>query len=147
MKAVIILSGGMDSTTLLYDLVNQKDQVHAITFDYNQKHKTEIACAKKICKELQVPHKVVDISVLNDLAPSSLTRAHWEVPEGNYAEDSMKQTVVPNREHGLFESCSFVCHWNRSEPSFLRGSLRGSCHLSGLSPGVRQRNGDCLSSL
>jgi len=96
-KAVLILSGGMDSTTLLYDLISQKYEVHAITFDYNQKHKNEITCAKKICKKLHIPHKIVDISVLNDLAPSCLTRDQWEVPEGNYAEDSMKQTVVPNR--------------------------------------------------
>lgn len=97
MKAVIILSGGIDSTTLIYDLISQKYEVHAITFDYNQKHKTEIACAKKICKKLRVPHKIVDLSILNDLAPSCLTRDQWDVPEGNYAEDSMKQTVVPNR--------------------------------------------------
>ena len=96
-KAVLILSGGLDSTTLLYDLQDQNYEVHAITFDYNQKHSNEIACAKKICKKLKVPHKIVDLSILNDLAPSCLTRDQWDVPEGNYAEDSMKQTVVPNR--------------------------------------------------
>jgi 7-cyano-7-deazaguanine synthase len=97
MKAVLILSGGMDSTTLLYDLVDQGYDVHAITFGYHQKHKKEISCAKKTCKKLHIPHKIINISVLNDLAPSCLTRNQWEVPEGNYAEDSMKQTVVPNR--------------------------------------------------
>ena len=96
-KAVLILSGGMDSTTLLYDLISQGYEVHAVTFDYHQKHKNEIACAKKTCKKLQVPHKIIDISVMNELAPSCLTRDAWEVPEGNYAEESMKQTVVPNR--------------------------------------------------
>jgi len=96
-KAVLILSGGMDSTTLLCDLISQDYEVHAITFDYNQKHKKEIACAKKSCRKLHIPHKVIDIAVLNQLAPSCLTRDQWEVPEGNYAEDSMKQTVVPNR--------------------------------------------------
>jgi 7-cyano-7-deazaguanine synthase len=96
-KAVLILSGGMDSTTLLCDLIDQKFDLHAITFDYNQKHKNEISCAKKICKKLKIPHKIVDISVLNDIAPSCLTREQWDIPEGNYAEESMKQTVVPNR--------------------------------------------------
>jgi 7-cyano-7-deazaguanine synthase len=96
-KAVLILSGGMDSTTLLYDLISRGYEVHAVTFDYHQKHNNEIACAKKSCKKLQVPHKIIDISVLNELAPSCLTRDAWEVPEGNYAEESMKQTVVPNR--------------------------------------------------
>jgi 7-cyano-7-deazaguanine synthase len=97
MKAVLILSGGMDSTTLLYDLIRQGHEVHAVTFDYNQRHRKEIASATAICKKLQVPQKVIDLSVLNDLAPSCLTRDGWEVPEGNYADENMKQTVVPNR--------------------------------------------------
>ena len=97
MKAVLIFSGGMDSTTLLYDLIHEGYEVSAITFDYRQKHHKEIRCAEKTCKKLQVPHKIIDVSVLNDLAPSSLTRAQWDVPEGNYAEETMKQTVVPNR--------------------------------------------------
>ena len=97
MKSVLILSGGLDSTTLLYDLIQQGHQVHAITFDYNQKHKREIKCAKAICRNLAVPQKIIDISLLNELAPSCLTREQWEVPEGNYADENMKQTVVPNR--------------------------------------------------
>ena len=97
MKAVLILSGGMDSTTLLYDLISQDYEVHAITFDYNQKHKKEIKCATKSCKKLHIPQKIIDISILNDLAPSSLTREQWKVPEGNYDDETMKQTVVPNR--------------------------------------------------
>ena len=97
MKSVLILSGGLDSTTLLYDLIHQGHQVHAITFDYNQKHKKEIECAKAICGNLAVPQKIIDISLLNELAPSCLTREQWEVPEGNYADENMKQTVVPNR--------------------------------------------------
>jgi 7-cyano-7-deazaguanine synthase len=96
-KAVLILSGGMDSTTLLYDLIRQQYEVHAITFNYHQKHANEIACAEKICRKLSIPHRIIDISVLNDLAPSCLTRDAWDVPEGNYADDNMKQTVVPNR--------------------------------------------------
>jgi len=97
LKAVLILSGGMDSTTLLYDLIHDGCEVHAITFNYNQRHNNEIACAKKSCRALQVPHKIISLAVLNELAPSCLTRDDWDVPEGNYAEESMKQTVVPNR--------------------------------------------------
>ena len=97
MKAVLIFSGGMDSTTLLYDLIHQGYEVSTVTFDYSQKHKKEILCAQKTCAKLRIPHKIVGLSVLNDLAPSSLTRDAWEVPEGHYAEETMKQTVVPNR--------------------------------------------------
>ena len=96
-KVVLILSGGMDSTTLLYDLINQDKEVHAITYDYGQKHKKEISMAQKTCESLEINHKIVNLSILNDLAPSALTRDDWDVPEGHYEESSMKQTVVPNR--------------------------------------------------
>ncbi len=97
MKAVLIFSGGMDSTTLLYDLIHQGHEVSAVTFDYCQKHKKEIRCAEKTCAKQNVPHILVNLQVLGDLAPSSLTRDSWTVPEGHYAEETMKQTVVPNR--------------------------------------------------
>jgi 7-cyano-7-deazaguanine synthase len=96
-KAVIILSGGMDSTTLLYDMVNRGYSMFAISFDYQQKHAKEIECARKTCVKLGVPHQVVDLSALHQLAVSSLTRDQINVPEGNYDEPSMKATVVPNR--------------------------------------------------
>jgi len=96
-RAVVILSGGMDSTTLLHDVVRQGYDTHALTFDYNQKHRREIACAESATRRLGVPHRVVDLSVLHELAPSCLTRDEQAVPAGHYAEESMKQTVVPNR--------------------------------------------------
>ncbi|HXX54696.1 MAG TPA: 7-cyano-7-deazaguanine synthase QueC [Methanoregula sp.] len=96
-QAVIILSGGMDSTTLLYDLMHQGYDVHAVSFEYRQKHRKEIDCAKEICSRLNIPHRVIDAGFLGEIAPSSLTRPDWKVPEGSYADDTMKQTVVPNR--------------------------------------------------
>jgi 7-cyano-7-deazaguanine synthase len=96
-KAVIILSGGVDSTTLLYDIVNQGYEVYALSFDYGQKHKKELEFAKRTCEKLKVNHKILDLSILNEIAPSSLTRKDWEVPEGHYEDENMKQTVVPNR--------------------------------------------------
>ena len=96
-KSVVILSGGMDSTTLLYDVVDQGYQVEALSFNYNQKHKKELDCAKATCMDLQVPHEIIDLSILNDIAPSSLTRKEWDIPEGHYADENMKETVVPNR--------------------------------------------------
>ena len=95
--AVIVASGGMDSTTLLYDVINQGYNVRVISFDYGQKHKKEIDCIINICNKLNINHEVVDLKILNSLAPSALTREHWDVPEGHYADDNMKETVVPNR--------------------------------------------------
>lgn len=97
MRAVVILSGGMDSTTLLYDVKNQGFETFAISFVYGQKHSKEVEFAKKTCSVLSIPHKVVDISFFGQLAPSALTTSGWEIPEGYYTDSSMKQTVVPNR--------------------------------------------------
>lgn len=96
-KSVIILSGGMDSTTLLYDIVKKGHQVFAISFDYGQKHKRELEMAKATCEALRVQHNIVDLNVLNQLAPSALTREDIDVPEGHYTDNNMKKTVVPNR--------------------------------------------------
>jgi len=96
-KAVVILSGGMDSTTLLYRVIKDGYKTRAISFDYNQKHKKELSSASLTCESLKIPHKIISLSVLNELAPSALTRSDWDVPEGHYADENMKQTVVPNR--------------------------------------------------
>ncbi len=96
-KSVIIYSGWLDSTTLLYKLLDQEKDVHAMSFNYGQKHKRELEQAKEICDDLWVSHKIIDILFLNDLAPNSLTRENMDVPEGHYESETMKDTVVYNR--------------------------------------------------
>ena len=96
-KAVVILSGGMDSTTLLYDVISQGYEVNVLSFNYGQRHKKELDFAKMTCDKLGLEQKVLDLKVLGEVAPSSLTRDDWDVPEGHYEDDNMKQTVVPNR--------------------------------------------------
>jgi len=96
-KAIVILSGGMDSTTLLYDIKAQGYDVKAITFDYGQKHNKEVECAKKTCQALEIPITLVEFPILGQLAPSALTSEHIDVPEGSYEDENMKATVVPNR--------------------------------------------------
>lgn len=98
MKSVIILSGGMDSTTLLYKLLSEQKEVHALSFNYGQRHSRELDAAKATCEKLGVEHKIIDITSIADLiSNSSLTSKEIEVPEGHYADDNMKKTVVPNR--------------------------------------------------
>ena len=96
-KAVIILSGGIDSTTLAYYLKDKGYKLYALTFDYGQKQRKEIKIAKAISKGLKIPHKVIDISSVKTLLRSALTRSDIEVPHGSYTRKSMKSTVVPNR--------------------------------------------------
>lgn len=108
-KVVLLLSGGMDSTTLLYDLLNEGKEVHCISFNYGQKHSIELECAQKTCNKLGVTHKIVELDCLGDLAPSALTRSSQEIPLGDYREENMKQTVVPNRNMVLLSLCASYC--------------------------------------
>jgi len=95
--SVLILSGGLDSTTLLYDLINQRKIVHAISFHYGQRHSKELVCARETCEKLGVNHKIVDLSGLSEILKSSLTTPDIEVPEGHYSDENMAITVVPGR--------------------------------------------------
>lgn len=78
-KAVVVFSGGQDSTTCLFWAKARYDEVIAISFDYGQKHIKELECAKAICKKYEIPHYIMDLTLLNQLAPNSLTRAEIEV--------------------------------------------------------------------
>lgn len=97
MKIVSLLSGGMDSTALLFQLLAQGNQVLPISFLYGQKHAREINAAKAIAQGLNLPHEVVNLKHLQPLFAASALTSNAPVPEGHYAEESMKATVVPNR--------------------------------------------------
>ena len=89
-EAVIVLSGGQDSTTCLLWALKKYEKVYAVSFDYNQRHKKELECAAKICEKLGVEQKVLDMTLLNELAPNSLTRDEIKVDE------SAPETGTPN---------------------------------------------------
>ena len=98
MKSLVVHSGGMDSTVLLHKLVQEGDEVKALSVNYGQRHSRELEAAHALCTEFGVEHRVADLSGLSDLlAGSALTSSDIEVPEGHYAEDNMKASVVPNR--------------------------------------------------
>ncbi len=96
-KAVVVFSGGQDSTTCLVQALKEFDEVHAITFDYGQRHKLEIEVAQSLAKELGVTsHKVMDVGLLNELAISSLTRD--DIPVSNeLQENGLPNSFVPGR--------------------------------------------------
>ncbi|MPW36230.1 7-cyano-7-deazaguanine synthase QueC [Vibrio sp. B1Z05] len=96
-KAVVIFSGGQDSTTCLVQALTQYDEVHAITYDYGQRHRQEIEVAKSLAKQLSVTaHKVMDVTLLNELAVSSLTRDDIPVSH-ELAENGLPNSFVPGR--------------------------------------------------
>ncbi len=96
MKAVLIYSGGLDSTTLLYEY---KDSIAlAVSFDYGSKHNArEIAYARENCKRLGIKHLVIPLAFIGQYFKSDLLLSGGEIPEGSYADDNMKSTVVPFR--------------------------------------------------
>lgn len=85
-KAVVVFSGGQDSTTCLFWAKKRYDEVIAVSFDYGQKHIKELDCAKDICKKYNVEHHILDLNLLNQLAPNSLTRVDIEVDKNEPKE-------------------------------------------------------------
>jgi 7-cyano-7-deazaguanine synthase len=98
MKTVAVFSGGLDSTVLLYHLLALADEVLAISIDYGQRHRRELDHARRISAQLGIEWELADLSRISPLlAGSSQTSPGMPVPHGHYADESMKQTVVPNR--------------------------------------------------
>lgn len=98
MNVVVLLSGGLDSSTLVYSLKESADSVLALSILYGQRHAIELESARLVAQEAGVQHRVVDLGVAaaSLLSGSALTGGE-EVPHGHYAHESMKATVVPNR--------------------------------------------------
>jgi 7-cyano-7-deazaguanine synthase len=101
-QAVLSLSGGMDSSTLLLHLLANNYEVTALGFDYGQKHRVELERAKSLVAYLQskgqtVTHHIIKLDGLQQLLHSALVTGGSDVPEGHYEQDNMKDTVVPNR--------------------------------------------------
>jgi len=97
-SAVLILSGGMDSATLMYHLLAEGYDLRCLSIDYGQRHIRELVAAKELCEILGVEHKTAPLIGINPLfGESSLTNREVDVPEGHYEDENMKVTVVPNR--------------------------------------------------
>ena len=96
-KAVVIYSGGMDSRTVLEKAIQDDYDVHALSFNYGQRHSVELEYAKRVTDKKGITHKIIDITSINDLLQGSSLTGDIDIPEGHYEEESMKSTVVPNR--------------------------------------------------
>lgn len=95
MRAIVLLSGGLDSTTCLAYAIRQGFHCHALSFDYQQRHAAELAAATRIAKHYQVPHSIIPLAI-NQFGNSALTDPAIDVPEYN-AEADIPVTYVPAR--------------------------------------------------
>lgn len=96
--AIVIASGGLDSTVLAYWLAARGAELTLLSFDYGQRHRVELKHAADIASLLNCPHETVDLAMLGRLlVGSALTDTEVPVPDGYYTDESMQATVVPNR--------------------------------------------------
>ncbi|MGB5245570.1 MAG: 7-cyano-7-deazaguanine synthase QueC [Woeseia sp.] len=96
-RALVVLSGGQDSTTCLYWALQRYDEVCAITFDYGQRHRIELECASRIAAQAGINHRILPLNSLAALGGNSLTDADIAVAPGNPAEGALPNSFVPGR--------------------------------------------------
>lgn len=97
MKTIVICSGGLDSVSLAHKVAGEDTLKGLLSFDYGQRHVKEVEYAAACAKRLGVPHQVVDISNVGRALSGSALTDDVDVPDGHYAEETMKITIVPNR--------------------------------------------------
>ncbi|MEL7496516.1 MAG: 7-cyano-7-deazaguanine synthase [Planctomycetota bacterium] len=110
-RAIVCLSGGMDSTSLLLRLLAEGRKVYGLSFNYGQKHRIELTRLKQNVtyfrdNDIEFEHHTVEFPKLGSLFHSALTDSNWTVPTGHYEQENMKQTVVPNR-NAIFSAISY----------------------------------------
>ena len=149
-----IVSGGLDSTTLVYGMLDKGYEPHLLSFDYGQRHKKELRFATNTADRLHLRHDTIDLTGITHLisnsaltSPTGLTvrgmnfdrggfHPNIEVPDGHYAEESMKQTVVPNRNMIMLSIAAGVAVNNRDKAIGFGGHSgdqigRASCRERG----------------
>jgi 7-cyano-7-deazaguanine synthase len=98
MKALVLFSGGLDSTVLATQMKQEATEARLLSIDYGQRHAKELDHSQKVADHLRLAHEILKLPQLGQiLGGSSLTDKSITLPEGHYAEESMKSTVVPNR--------------------------------------------------
>lgn len=124
-KAVIVFSGGQDSTTCLIHASTMYDEIHCITFDYGQRHRAEIAVAQTLSKRLGVKvHKVLDASLINELTVSSLTSDNVQIVKST--SDEVPDTFVPGRNI-LFLTLTSVYAYQVGAEAIITGVSETEC--------------------
>ena len=97
MKTLVVCSGGLDSVSLAHRIAAEHDLTALLSFNYGQRHKKELDSAKACAERLSVPHQIIDIRTIGASLTGSALTDNGDVPDGHYAEETMKITVVHTR--------------------------------------------------
>ncbi len=97
MRTLVVCSGGLDSVTLSHKIMVEKTLIHLVSFDYGQRHKKELEYARRCATRFGITHDIVDITDVGQRLTGSALTGGAAVPDGHYAEETMRSTIVPNR--------------------------------------------------
>lgn len=97
MKTLVICSGGLDSVSLAHIIAEEHQLTRLVSFDYGQRHSKELEFAAAAARRLEVPHHLIDMRTVGAALTGSALTDDIDVPDGHYAEETMRITVVPNR--------------------------------------------------
>jgi 7-cyano-7-deazaguanine synthase len=126
-RTIVICSGGLDSVTLAHKVAEEHSLAGLISFDYGQRHKRELEFAVRCAGRLGVSHSVIDISSIGAFLSGSALTDTVDVPDGHYAEDSMKITVVPNRNAIMLSIAYGIASARKADA--VAGAFHGGDHF------------------
>lgn len=112
-KAIVVFSGGQDSTTCLFWALKHYDEVEAVTFYYKQRHSDEVEVAKRIAKDVGIKHKVIDVSIINDLTQNALTDGDMNIELDE--ETGLPNTFVPGRNVLFLTLASITAYQTKAD--------------------------------
>ncbi|MCY1583335.1 7-cyano-7-deazaguanine synthase QueC [Staphylococcus pettenkoferi] len=117
-KAIVVFSGGQDSTTCLFWALKHYDEVEAVTFYYKQRHSDEVEVAKEIARELEIEHHIVDVSIINELTQNALTNGNMNIETDE--ETGLPNTFVPGR-NVLFLTLADIIAYQKQADTIITG--------------------------
>ena len=127
MKTIVVCSGGLDSVTLAHKVAGEGTLTRLLSFDYSQRHKRELEYACLCATRLMVPHDIVDIAAVGRLLTGSALTSGAAVPDGHYAQETMRVTVVPNRNAIMFAVAFGVAVTGRADA--VAAAVHGGDHF------------------
>jgi 7-cyano-7-deazaguanine synthase len=127
MRTLVVCSGGLDSVTLSHKIVIENTLIHLVSFDYGQRHRKELDYAHRCAKRLGVTHDIIDITDIGRRLTGSALTDGTAVPDGHYAEETMRSTIVPNRNAIMLTIAFGVATVRRAEA--VAAAVHGGDHF------------------